>query len=864
MPLFPAQPRRRMRGGSLDRRSWTRVGTAATGLMVVGLMLGSVVRGFAGVPFGWVEIARDSFDREVTDGWGSAPAGGAYAISGSAEAVRVANGSGVVKLSSGRSFVATLPAVSSADVDISDTAMVAGATEYDVMHGWGARLQKDGSGYIARVRFSDNGRSTLGLSRVNGGNVTWLSGMPLPTNLRTGQAFHGALQVTGTSPVTLLLRVWVAGETKPRWQLSYADDSPERITARGAVALRSFVLRSNGPLSVIRDDVSAGGSGLGRPLPAPIPGPNPTLAPTPSTAPRPTPSATTKAPAPSPTVTATKSPSPTPTPTPTLTTPPPTPTPPTPPTQSGSRGSVPVGSANYAVPAGAIFVDGGSGDNSNDGSQGGPLKTIQAAVDKAGSGKTIVVRAGVYHESVKSGKTITLQNYPGEAVWLDGSVPLTTWSKSGSVWVATGWKAEFSGTMGADSGFKARFIGPNPMAADPDQLFYGGKGLKQVGSAGEVGPGEFHVSDGSDTITLGSDPNGNEVRASDLDQALHSWGPNSVVQGLGFRRYANAYEQGGGIRLNDTGGIIRDVVVEDMATSGITMSNGNKVVDHVTVRRSGQLGIGGHKNNNSVVSNSIFTGNNIEHFKDEPVSGGMKFTTARTVTVRNVEANNNRGTGIWFDESSYDLTIVNNTANGNTKHGIEVEISAKGIIANNQAINGGEDGIILFDSGEFKVFNNEVGGSSLFGIKLAQDDRRSGDAAIPFLTRDIQLSNNVFGNGGYFQLYALDGRTRRAVDGWNVTVTGNLFNKRAVKADPTMVAWGKGDNSTLERYETPSALAAAKNGGWQNAQIDSSKSINAMDGDKSAHSSVAVAVPRDVAAATGGRLAAGSKVLGVR
>ena len=144
-----------------------------------------------------------------------------------------------------------------------------------------------------------------------------------------------------------------------------------------------------------------------------------------------------------------------------------------------------------------------------------------------------------------------------------------------------------------------------------------------------------------------------------------------------------------------------------------------------------------------MISNSILSNNNTEHFKDAPVSGGMKITAARTMTVKNVEANNNVGSGIWFDVSSYNLTIVNNTANGNTKHGIEVEVSDKGIIANNQAVNGGEDGIILFNAGNFKVFNNEVGGSSLFGIKLAQDDRRQSQLGSFPQARDSRYANKV-------------------------------------------------------------------------------------------------------------------------
>ena len=161
----------------------------------------------------------------------------------------------------------------------------------------------------------------------------------------------------------------------------------------------------------------------------------------------------------------------------------------------------------------------------------------------------------------------------------------------------------------------------------------------------------------------------------------------------------------------------------------------------------------------------------------------MKFTASRTVTVDNVEANNNIGaTGIWFDVSSHDITVVNSTANGNTKYGIEVEVSGHGIIANNQAI-GGEAGIILFDANDFKVFNNDVGNNTLYGIKLAQDERRQAnlgtypyardprranvvDPTVTWITKNVQVSNNAFGKGNrnHSHLYALDARTNRPVD----------------------------------------------------------------------------------------------------
>jgi len=562
--------------------------------------------------------------------------------------------------------------------------------------------------------------------------------------------------------------------------------------------------------------------------------------------------------------------------------PPPAPAPP----PVAGRGSVAVGSANYAVPAGAIFVDAARGNNANAGTQASPLKTVSAAATKIPSGgsRTLVLRGGTYHETVKvdSNRSVTIQNYPNEAVWFDGSVPVTNWVASGTRWVSSGWKAEHSSTMGGDATFRNWFLDKNRMAAHPDMVFINGVAQTQVASAAEVVAGTFYINNAADTITIGSSPSGKEVRASDLQQALFLSGKNSVVQGVGVRRYANPYEVKGAVRIINTGGAVRNVVINDVATYGVTLSGASKTVDRVTIQRAGMTGLGGHMVDNSVVTNSILSNNNAERFKDAPESGGLKFTASRTVTVKNVEANNNVGaSGIWFDVSSYNLTIVNNTANGNTKYGIEVEVSGKGIVANNQAI-GGEAGIIIFDSHDFKVFNNEVGNNTLFGIKLAQDERRQAnlgtfsyardprvttvDPTVTWITKNVQVSNNVFGSGNKSNshIFAMDGRTNRHVDTWNVTINGNLFNrKKLVSTDTSMVGWGRGDNTTLERYETPAALAAAKNSAWKNAQLDTLKAITSMETDKTTYASVAVAIPSDVASASG-RLTAGSKVLGVK
>ena len=130
------------------------------------------------------------------------------------------------------------------------------------------------------------------------------------------------------------------------------------------------------------------------------------------------------------------------------------------------------------------------------------MRTLGAAINRASSGATIVLRRGMYHEEVMipAGKRLTIQRYGEETVWLDGSVPVTDWQRSGDVWYRAGWTAEFNSSptfsWNAPDNTQPnwRWVDPGyPMAAHPDQVWFDGKAQSQVGSLGQVGPGKFYV-----------------------------------------------------------------------------------------------------------------------------------------------------------------------------------------------------------------------------------------------------------------------------------------------------------------------------------------------------------------------------------
>jgi parallel beta-helix repeat protein len=507
-----------------------------------------------------------------------------------------------------------------------------------------------------------------------------------------------------------------------------------------------------------------------------------------------------------------------------------------------------------------------SGSDSSAGNVTAPLQTVQAAVNKAVTSQTIVLRAGTYHQSVIVNKTgLTIQAYPNEAVWFDGSSQVSGWTAQGTTWVHSGWTNQFDHSSSFSTGSNnSTFINPAyPMAAWPDQSFLDGANLAQVSSSSVVGAGQFSVNYTAQTLTVGSNPAGHVLRSSDLIKAFTITAANVTLQGFGVRRYGNALPQMGAVLLYGTSDTIRNLVVSDNATQGVSMAHSYHVVDHVTANGNGMTGMHANQADGSVIKNSVVAGNNSEHFNASPSAGGMKITRTNGFTISNNLADGNFATGIWLDESVRNFKIVNNTSSGNTK-GMTIELCDTGIIANNDLI-GGSMSIWILDSGNIKVFNNRVSNNTSKAIRLSQDARRQAadgavgrdprmpvpDPTCPWLTRNITVSNNVFGRQGAYQLFALDEQTNIPADDMNIVVDGNLFATKTISTEASMLGWGGNDNHTVTVYLTPAALNAAKGKSWTNLQRVSTGTIAELQASVSGSMSAAVPIPSDVAAAIG-------------
>ncbi len=808
----------------------------------------------------------DSFNRSVNNGWGRAPLGGAYHGAGSTGTARTFAGNAYfsnVRSGHSRVQVATVTnrdMLVSASLAFSAIPRSGSWGEYVALE---LREQSDGAAYTATVHVTPRGRAWLQIDRHP---ATGSAHTLVARSLGTVVAGRGYYLQAGVVGNRLWARLYRIGSRAPSW-LTTTDSSGAAVTSAGSPGVVLATVGSShaiagvhlGAIKVLVPNRAPATTPTPPVITAPVvtpPAPAPstsTPAPAPSTStPAPAPSTSTPAPAPS---TSTPAPAPstsTPAPAPSTSTPAPAPSTSTPaPAPSGPQhaaavlaaaGSAPIGSTHYAIPAGAVFVATTGSDANGDGSQAAPFATLARALKAAPYGGTVVLRGGTYHADtlVMPSVKVTVQAYPGEAVWFDGSVPVTGWTQSGNVWIHNGWTAQFDHSASYTSGSnEGGFVNPAfPMAAWPDMVFVDGVPLQQV--AANPSAGEFAVNYANQQIIVGSDPSGHAVRASDLSQAFVIGGTMNLL-GIGVRNYAASLPNQGMIYIGNSAGSMtyENDVLEHSATTAITINSKHMTFNHVSALDNGMTGVTVVYGDGGVIENCLFAGNNIEHFNAAPDGAGIKLERTNGVVVKdNVSRDGHNIAGIWTDENVVNFSITGNVIqnNGNSS-GIANELSGTGIVANN-TITGSSYGYTAMDSGNITVANNDVDNNKVWDIGLSQDNRwqpgmgTAGpnvqpSASNPWLVQNVDVVDNNFGrSNGAFQFYVLDKETNRPARSMNLSVQGNMFAPRDSDSKPYAMGWGMGDNDTVHTYATGTAFDAGEGYAWLNSTAPSGTGLS--------------------------------------
>lgn len=520
------------------------------------------------------------------------------------------------------------------------------------------------------------------------------------------------------------------------------------------------------------------------------------------------------------------------------------------------RGAV-LGSTAHTPPSGAVFVSSVSGSDSNSGSVNSPLRTVAKAVTVAPTGGTVVLRAGTYHEAVTVKKQLTIQNYPREVVWFDGSKVVSSWSASGSVWTAP-WTT-FFGVTNTPGGLRTGY----PYANRPAQVFLDGQALTEVGSFGEVGPGKFYPDAANRRLVIGNSPVGKEVRASVLDRALWVGAQNVNMRGFGVRRYATSMATRGAILMDPDGGTFEDLVVSDNAVFGLTLTGANKTVRRITVERNGMMGLVMDRAKDMVLADSLIRYNNFERFPTLPVASGVKITWAtRPKITNNIVSETYLANGLWLDGYAIDPVITGNKLENNGENQLNLETSTGGFVANNVMI-GGRRAIDIRDTNNVRVMNNHIRDYTLMGVQLAQDDRyqKLGDAPPGFTLRvqNVTLANNVFACGTRFQIFGRDeAKYGIPMDDFKMTITGNVFSPQGKNPELNLAAWGLREG--VEFIQTVDHLHK-KGSGWKNLQATTCQANPQTGFAADTLATLAMPIPQDIAAAIG--VPSGTRAVGV-
>lgn len=409
---------------------------------------------------------------------------------------------------------------------------------------------------------------------------------------------------------------------------------------------------------------------------------------------------------------------------------------------------------SYPVPDGGVFVA-TSGSDSASGTSRQPLRTLAAAIRKVSSGGTVVLRAGTYRETVGMvRKQVTIQPYPGEQVWLKGSLLVTDWEPSGGHWVHRGWSPELCRDCYLDEIIDHRY----PLAGLPDMVFVDGRPLRQVASRDELAGGTFLADPDAGELRIGTDPAGRDVEATAFPWLLQfdsERAAGSVLRGIGVAHYGSVQEygiRGAMVVVNAPEVTIEHATFAWSASSGLAVFQPGGTVRDSTLANNGLVGLVANRAHHLRLTRNTFTGNNQERFAlSGPAIGaaGAKLTRVRNAHVADNVFTGNLATGWWCDLGCTDATVIRNVASDNTGHGLYYEVSARALIASNLVTGNRGRGLKIASADHVRVYHNTFAANrtelGVYNDPRSPDfDGYSVEQGLSWVTSDTVLVNNLF------------------------------------------------------------------------------------------------------------------------
>lgn len=327
-----------------------------------------------------------------------------------------------------------------------------------------------------------------------------------------------------------------------------------------------------------------------------------------------------------------------------------------------------------------------SASDQNPGTATAPWRTISRAAAVLRPGDAVIIREGVYRESItpRTGGTgprsrITYAAYPGETVVVTGAD------------LADGWRRQSNGM------WRRAWTGPSMETYSDDPVFrreilaVGGRMMRRVDADGPLSAGQYRVEGPSeapialvarfetDRLPTPTEvghrthlfwPEGPDPYADCGDPEMPGW---FRIVGLTFQHAANR-AQWGAVCVGSLGSLVEDVRVEWTVGQGIDVSGRNHVFRRTRADYNGQIGWGGSCTG-CVIEDGSAVGNNWAGHDPFWEAGGIKLSHTTDTVVRRHYAAHNDGPGIWLDIDNARNTIEGCLVVGNEVAGIMLELN---------------------------------------------------------------------------------------------------------------------------------------------------------------------------------------------
>jgi len=349
---------------------------------------------------------------------------------------------------------------------------------------------------------------------------------------------------------------------------------------------------------------------------------------------------------------------------------------------------------NEALETAMIYVDGSSGNDSNNGSKTSPLKTVGAAVTMAMAnnhsniGSRVIINSGTYRESVIVGSSrkstispITFQAATNGTVFISGADPLSGWTSyqgSSQIYEAS-WPYNFAvcTAQAAPAPVQQKIV------LHREMLIVNGTPLTQVLTFTSLLPGTFYV-DAAHALVYMYPPAGTNVTTAKVETAARpllwqiSGQSNVVLRGLTLE-YANSCHQNAAVIV---GGNATNILFDsDLIQWNNAMGLDFTAVEDFTVQNSmansnGQVGFASHQVKNSLWQNNTANYNNWRGAQGAFYTwdtGGTKWMWDHNGTYTNMVSNFNQANGVAWDTDNENVTFTGGVSANNVVNGMQIE-----------------------------------------------------------------------------------------------------------------------------------------------------------------------------------------------